>query len=79
VKITVSMSVEEVEWLKALDAAGVIESVSGYVAEVVHDWLVRQAWLVRWWAGVGGPDREASVWVDEMIDRHVGIRARRVS
>jgi hypothetical protein len=32
VKVTVSMSVEDVERLKALDAACAIESVSGYVA-----------------------------------------------
>ena len=79
VKVTVGMPVEDVERLKALDAAGVIESVSGYVAEAVHDRLDRQAWLARWRARVGDPDPEASVWADEMIDRHFGTAARRAS
>ena len=33
VKVTVTMPVEDVERLRALDAAGAIESVSGYVVE----------------------------------------------
>jgi len=79
VKVTVSMPVEDVERLKALDAVGAIESVSGYVAQAVHDRLDRQAWLVRWRARVGDPDPEASAWADEMIDRHFGAAASRAS
>ncbi|MGH3684367.1 MAG: hypothetical protein ACRDRU_21720 [Pseudonocardiaceae bacterium] len=79
VKVTVSMPVDDVERLKALDAAGAIESVSGYVAEAVHDRLDRQAWLQRWRARVGEPHPEASAWADEVIDRHVGTVARRAS
>ena len=79
VKVTVSMPVEDVERLKALDAAGAIESVSGYVAQAVHDRLDRQAWLVRWRARVGDPDPEASAWADAMIDRHFGTAARNAS
>jgi hypothetical protein len=73
------MPVEDVERLKALDAAGAIESVSGYVAQAVHDRLDRQAWLVRWRARVGDPDPEASAWADAMIDRHFGTAARSAS
>ena len=79
VKVTVSMPVEDVERLKALDAVGAIESVSGYVAQAVHDRLDRQAWLVRWRARVGDPDPEASAWADAMIDRHFGTAARNAS
>lgn len=79
VKVTVSMPVEDVERLRALDAAGAIESVSGYVAAAVHDWLDRQAWLERWRARVGDPHPEASAWADEVIDRHFGAAARRAS
>ena len=79
VKVTVSMPVEDVERLKALDAAGAIESVSGYVARAVHDRLDRQAWLARWRARVGDPDSEASAWADEVIDRHFGTAASRAS
>jgi Arc/MetJ-type ribon-helix-helix transcriptional regulator len=79
VKVTVSMPVEDVERLKALDAAGGIESVSGYVAQAVHDRLDRQAWLARWRSRVGDPDPEASAWADAMIDRHFGTAARSVS
>ncbi|MGB6161749.1 MAG: hypothetical protein WCF33_19175 [Pseudonocardiaceae bacterium] len=76
VKVTVSMPAEDVERLKTLDAAGAIESVSGYVAQAVHDRLDRQAWLERWRARVGDPHPEASVWADEVIDRHFGTAAR---
>lgn len=79
VKVTVSMPVEDVERLKALDAAGAIESVSGYVAQAVRDRLDRQAWLARWRARVGDPDPEASAWADAMIDRHFGTAASRAS
>lgn len=79
VKVTVSMPVEDVERLRALDAAGAIESVSGYVAAAVHDRLDRQAWLERWRARVGDPHPEASAWADEVIDRHFGAAARRAS
>jgi Arc/MetJ-type ribon-helix-helix transcriptional regulator len=79
VKVTVSMPVEDVERLRALDAAGAIESVSGYVAQAVHDRLDRQAWLERWRARVGDPDPEAAAWADEVIDRHFGTAARRAS
>lgn len=79
VKVTVSMPVEDVERLKALDAAGGIESVSGYVAQAVHDRLDRQAWLERWRARVGNPHPEATAWADEVIDRHFGTAARRAS
>ncbi len=79
VKVTVSMPVEDVDRLKALDAAGVIESVSGYVAQTVHDRLDRQAWLERWRARVGDPHPEATVWADEVIDRHFGTADRRAS
>ena len=79
VKVTVSMPVEDVEQLKALDAAGAIESVSGYVAQAVHDRLDRQAWLERWRARVGDPHPEATAWADEVIDRHFGTAARRAS
>lgn len=70
---------EDVERLKALDAAGAIESVSGYVAQAVHDRLDRQAWLARWRARVGDPDPEASAWADAMIDRHFGTVVRSAS
>ncbi|MEO7194135.1 MAG: hypothetical protein ABIZ05_04820 [Pseudonocardiaceae bacterium] len=79
VKVTVSMPVDDVERLKALDAAGAIESVSGYVAQAVHDRLDRQAWLQRWRARVGEPHPEASAWADEVIDRHFGAAASRAS
>ncbi|MGH3873399.1 MAG: hypothetical protein ACRDSR_18135 [Pseudonocardiaceae bacterium] len=79
VKVTVSMLAEDVERLRALDAAGAIESVSGYVAQAVHDRLDRQAWLQRWRARVGNPDPEAIAWADEVIDRHFGSAARRAS
>jgi Arc/MetJ-type ribon-helix-helix transcriptional regulator len=79
VKVTVSMPVEDVERLKTLDASGAIESVSGYVAQAVHDRLERQAWLERWRARVGDPHPEATAWADEMIDRHFGTAARRAS
>lgn len=79
VKVTVSMPADDVERLKALDAAGAIESVSGYVAQAVHDRLDRQAWLQRWRARVGEPHPEASAWADEVIDRHFGTLARRAS
>ena len=79
VKVTVSMPVEDVERLKSLDAAGAIESVSGYVAQAVHDRLDRQAWLARWRARVGDPEPEASAWADAMIDRHFGTAARSAS
>lgn len=79
VKVTVSMPAEDVERLKALDAAGAIESVSGYVAQAVHDRLDRQAWLDRWRARVGDPDPEAGAWADEVIDRHFGTAARTAS
>jgi hypothetical protein len=62
--------------LKALDAAGAIKSVPGYVAQAVHDRLDRQAWLARWRARVGDPDPQASAWADAMIDRHFGVRDR---
>lgn len=79
VKVTVSMPAEDVERLKALDAAGAIESVSGYVAAAVHDRLDRQAWLRRWRARVGEPDPQAGAWADEVIDRHFGSAGRRAS
>jgi hypothetical protein len=79
VKVTVSMPVEDVERLKALDAAGAIESVSGYVAQAVHDRLDRQTWLDRWRALVGNPHPEATAWADEVIDRHFGTGARQAS
>ena len=79
VKVTVTMPVEDVERLRALDAAGAIESVSGYVAQAVHDRLDRQAWLQRWRARVGDPDPGATAWADEVIDRHFGTSARRAS
>jgi Arc/MetJ-type ribon-helix-helix transcriptional regulator len=79
VKVTVSMPVEDVERLKVLDAAGAIESVSGYVAQAVHDRLDRQAWLQGWRARVGDPHPEATAWADEVIDRHFGTAARRAS
>jgi Arc/MetJ-type ribon-helix-helix transcriptional regulator len=79
VKVTVTMPVEDVERLRALDAAGAIESVSGYVAQAVHDRLDRQAWLQRWRARVGDPDPEATAWADEVIDCHFGTAARRAS
>ena len=79
VKVTVSMLADDVERLRALDAAGAIESVSGYVAQAVHDRLDRQAWLQRWRARVGDPDPEASAWADEVIDRHFGSQARQAS
>jgi Arc/MetJ-type ribon-helix-helix transcriptional regulator len=77
VKVTVSMPIEDVEQLKALDAAGAIESVSGYVAQAVHDRLDRQAWLERWRNRVGDPHPEATAWADDVIDRHFGTAARR--
>ncbi len=79
VKVTVSMPVEDVERLKALDAVGAIESVSGYVAQAVHDRLDRQAWLECWRARVGNPHPEATAWADEVIDRHFGTAARPAS
>jgi Arc/MetJ-type ribon-helix-helix transcriptional regulator len=79
VKVTVTMPIEDVERLKTLDAAGAIESVSGYVAQAVHDRLDRQAWLQRWRARVGDPHPEATAWADEVIDRHFGTAARRAS
>jgi len=79
VKATVSKPEEDVERLKALDAAGAIESVSGYVAPAVHHRPGRPGWLQRWRAGVGNPDPEASAWADEVIDRHFGTAARRAS
>ena len=79
VKVTVSMPVEDVEQLRALDAAGAIESVSGYVAQAVHDRLDRQAWLERWRARVGNPHPEATAWADEVIDRHFRTATRRAS
>jgi hypothetical protein len=79
VKVTVSMLADDVERLRALDAAGAIESVSGYVAQAVHDRLDRQAWLQRWRARVGDPDPEASAWADEVIDRYFGSEARQAS
>jgi hypothetical protein len=50
VKVTVSMPVDDVERLKTLDAAGAIESVSGYVDQAVHDRLDHQPGL-----SAGGP------------------------
>jgi hypothetical protein len=79
VKVTVSMLAEDLERLKVLGAAGAIESVSGYVAQAVHDRLDRQAWLERWRARVGNPHPEASAWADEVIDRHFGTAARQAS
>jgi Arc/MetJ-type ribon-helix-helix transcriptional regulator len=79
VKVTVSMPVEDMERLKALDAAGAIESVSGYVAQAVRDRLDRQAWLERWRARVGDPDPTASARADEVIDRHFGTAGRQAS
>ncbi|MGH3823359.1 MAG: hypothetical protein ACRDRA_11105 [Pseudonocardiaceae bacterium] len=79
VKVTVSMPVEDVERLRALGAAGAIESVSGYVAQAVHDRLDRQAWLDRWRARVGNPHPEATAWADEVIDRHFGTGTRQAS
>jgi Arc/MetJ-type ribon-helix-helix transcriptional regulator len=79
VKVTVTMPVEDVERLRALDAAGAIESISGYVAQAVHDRLDRQAWLQRWRARVGDPDPETTAWAEEIIDRHFGTSARRAS
>ena len=79
VKVTVSMPAEDVERLKALDAAGAIDSVSGYVAAAVHDRLDREAWLRRWRARVGEPDPRAVVWADSIIDRHFGASDRRAS
>jgi Arc/MetJ-type ribon-helix-helix transcriptional regulator len=79
VKITVSMPVEDVERLRSLDAAGAIESVSGYVAQAVHDRLDRQAWLERWRVRVGDPHPEATAWADEVIDRHFGTAVHRAS
>jgi Arc/MetJ-type ribon-helix-helix transcriptional regulator len=79
VKVTVSMPVDDVARLKALDAAGAIESVSGYVAQAVHERLDRQAWLQRWRARVGDPDPDAVAWADEVIDRHFGANARQAS
>jgi hypothetical protein len=64
---------------QALDAAGAIESISGYVAQAVHDRLDRQAWLERWRARVGNPHPEATAWADEVIDRHFGTMAQRAS
>jgi hypothetical protein len=75
VKVTVRMPVEDVARLKALDAAAAIESVSGYVAQAVHERLDRQAWLQRWRARVGDPDPGAIAWADEVIDRHFGANA----
>lgn len=79
VKVTVSMPAEDLERLKVLDAAGAIESVSGYVAQAVHDRLDRQSWLERWRARVGNPHPEASAWADEVIDRYFGTAARQAS
>lgn len=79
VKVTVSMPAQDVERLKALDAAGAIESVSGYVAAAVHDRLDREAWLRRWRARVGEPDPRALAWADDVIDRHFGTAGRRAS
>ena len=77
VKVTVSMPAEDVARLKALDAAGAIESVSGYVADAVHDRLDRQAWLARWRERVGAPEPQAVAWADDLIDRHFGPDASR--
>ena len=55
----------------ALDVAGAIESVSGYVAQAVHDRLDRQRWRAR----VDDPHPEATAWADEVIDRHFGVAA----
>jgi Arc/MetJ-type ribon-helix-helix transcriptional regulator len=77
VKVTVSMPAEDVARLRALDAAGAIESVSGYVAAAVHDRLARQVWLERWRVVAGEPDPEAVAWADEVIDRHFGGASRR--
>lgn len=79
VKVTVSMPVEDVERLKALSAAGAIESVSGYVTAAVHDRLDREAWLRRWRARVGEPDPRALAWADAVIDRHFGTAGRPAS
>ncbi|MGH3856644.1 MAG: hypothetical protein ACRDR6_24795 [Pseudonocardiaceae bacterium] len=79
VKVTVSMPVDDVARLKALDAAGAIESVSGYVAQAVHERLDRHVWLPRWRARVGDPDPGAIAWADEVIDRHFGAHARQAS
>jgi hypothetical protein len=73
------MLAEDLERLKVLGAAGAIESVSGYVAQAVHDRLDRQAWLERWRARVGNPHPEANAWADEVIDRHFGTAARQAS
>jgi hypothetical protein len=72
VKVTVSMPADDVARLKALDAAGAIESVSGYVAQTVHERLDRQAWLERWRARVGPPDPEAAALAEDAIDRRFG-------
>lgn len=77
VKVTVSLPADDVAKLKALDAAGAIDSVSGYVARAVHDQLDRQEWLNRWRTRVGQPDPKASEWADDLIDRHFGPRASR--
>ncbi|WP_037077946.1 hypothetical protein [Pseudonocardia spinosispora] len=77
VKVTVSMPAEDVARLKALDAAGAIESVSGYVAAAVHDRLDRQAWLTRWRDRHGEPDPNAAAWADEVINRHFASGAHR--
>ncbi|MGH3615551.1 MAG: hypothetical protein ACRDRK_23715 [Pseudonocardia sp.] len=79
VKVTVSMPVDDVARLKALDAAGAIESVSGYVAQAVHERLDRHVWLRRWRVRVGDPDPAAVAWADQVIDRHFGADARRAS
>ena len=77
VKVTVSMPVEDVEQLRALDAAGAIGSISGYVAQAVHDRLDGQR--ERWRTRVGNPHPEATAWADKVIDRHFGADARRAS
>ena len=79
VKVTVSIPVEDVARLKALDTAGAIESVSGYVAQAVHERLDREAWLRRWRARVGDPDPRAIAWADAVIDRHFGVAASEAS
>lgn len=77
VKVTVSMPAEDVARLKALDAAGAIDSVSGYVAQAVHERLDRQTWLEGWRARVGQPDSGATEWADALIDRRFGSGATR--
>lgn len=77
-RITVSVPTETAEHLRRLADAGIIDSVSAYVAETIDNRVRRERDIARLDAALA--DRgiaitpEADAWVDDILAQHEGRR-----